>query len=92
MVPRFNVSDAGEVTEGKVDAYNNLDISVYKSFMNDRITLTIGAKNLFDVTSINSSTPSGNSGSVHSGGDFPIAWGRTFFAKINFSIWRDEKK
>jgi len=92
MVPRFNVSDAGEVTEGKVDAYNNLDISVYKSFMDDRITLTIGAKNLFDVTSINSSTPSGNSGSVHSGGDFPIAWGRTFFAKINFSIWRDEKK
>jgi outer membrane receptor for ferrienterochelin and colicins len=91
-VPRFNVSDAGEVTEGKVDAYNNLDISVYKSFMDDRITLTIGAKNLFDVTSINSSTPSGNSGSVHSGGDFPIAWGRTFFAKINFSIWRDEKK
>lgn len=92
-LPRFNVSNTGEITEGKVDDYNNLDISVYKSFIDDRITLSLGAKNLFDVTSITSSTPDGG-GDVHSGGggNVPVAWGRTFFAKINFSIWRDEKK
>jgi len=90
-MPRFVVDDQGVISEGQVDDYNNLDISLLKSFYSDRITITIGAKNLFDVTSINAS---GTDGGIHSGGggSVPVAWGRSYFAKINFSIWRDDKK
>lgn len=90
-MPRLFVDDDGIVSEGQVDDYHNLDISVLKSFYADRITISLGAKNLFDVKSINAS---GSDGVAHSGGggSVPVAWGRSFFAKINFSIWRNDKK
>jgi len=90
-MPRFFVDDEGVISEGQVDDYHNLDMSVVKSFYSDRISISLGAKNLFDVTNI---TSSGSDGGIHSGGggSVPVAWGRTYFAKINFSIRRDDKK
>ncbi|MCB9024237.1 MAG: TonB-dependent receptor [Lentimicrobiaceae bacterium] len=90
-MPRFFVDEQGLISEGQVDDYHNLDMSILKSFYHDRLTVTLGAKNLFDITSI---TATGTDGGIHSGGgsSVPVAWGRTFFAKINFSIWRNDKK
>lgn len=90
-MPRLFVDGNGVVSEGKVDDYHNLDVNLMKSFYNDRIGVSIGAKNLFDVKSINAT---GSDSGVHSGSgsSVPVAWGRTFFVKINFSIWRDDKK
>lgn len=88
-MPQFYIDEDGVVTEGLVDGYHNLDVSLMKSFFSDRLSVNIGAKNLFDVTSI---AAVGNSGGIHANSNNSVAWGRSFFVKVNFSIWRDDKK
>ena len=57
-----------------------------KTFNNDKIILSIGGKNLFDVQSI---TSNNSNNGVHSSnsGSIPMSWGRSFFTsfKLNFS-------
>lgn len=90
---RIYQDDSGDLYEGCVEDYHNLDLSVMKSFFNNSLSITAGARNLFDVTNIQSIGNSGNSG-VHSAGgaSIPVSWGRTFFVKINYSISKNEKK
>lgn len=79
----------GQIDEAYMDAYHNLDISMMKSFMDKRLSVNAGVRNLFDVTNI---TSTGGSGGVHSsgGGSAPVAWGRTFFLKLTFNISKNE--
>lgn len=86
---RIYMDSAGELTEGFIDAYHNLDLTVLKSYFNKRLSVNAGVRNLFDVTNI---TSIGGSGGVHSsgGGNVPVAWGRTFFLKLSYSITKDE--
>ncbi|KAF0200579.1 MAG: iron complex outermembrane recepter [Bacteroidetes bacterium] len=79
----------GQLDEGSMDAYHNLDLTVLKTFMNKRLAANVGVRNLFDVTNI---TSTGGSGGVHSGagGNVPVAWGRTFFVKLSFNISKNE--
>lgn len=81
----------GQISEGFMDSYHNLDVSVMKSILNKRLTANAGVRNLFDVTNIIST---GGSGGVHSsaGGNAPVAWGRTFFLKLTFNISKNEPK
>lgn len=72
----------GNLNNQYLQAYNTLDVSLNRSFWENRINLTFGAKNLLNVTNINA-TATG----VHSSGNSaPIAWGRTFFASLNFTF------
>jgi outer membrane receptor for ferrienterochelin and colicins len=82
----------GNLLEGKVDDYHNLDLSIMKSFLKDKITFTLGGRNLFDVTNINTNGSAGNGGVHSSGGtSIPVSWGRTFVIKINYTISKNEK-
>ncbi|MCF8364431.1 MAG: TonB-dependent receptor [Bacteroidales bacterium] len=87
----------GEVTRDRLTAddmvekyteesYSMLDLNLSKNFLNDRIMLSVGAKNLFDITDIK--TSGGGGGSVHGSGgaSMPIAWGRSFFAGLKFKL------
>jgi outer membrane receptor for ferrienterochelin and colicins len=79
--PQFYSDAGGDIREGFIEGYHMLDASANKSFWNERILLGIGAKNLFDYTNIESSgitTGSHSSGS----GNYPVAWGRTFFVSL----------
>jgi outer membrane receptor for ferrienterochelin and colicins len=79
----------GEITEGFMDSYHNMDVTILKTFLNNRLAVNTGVRNLFDVTNI---TSTGGSGGVHSsgGGNVPVAWGRTFFLKLTFNISNNE--
>lgn len=90
-MPRFNVDDSGVVSQGMIEDYHNLDVSVVKSFFKGRLMVSAGGKNLFNVTSITAS--GSDAGGIHSGsGDVPVSWGRTAFVKLNFNIVCDDKK
>ncbi|MBK6963243.1 MAG: TonB-dependent receptor [Bacteroidales bacterium] len=80
----------GELAEGYMDAYHNMDLTVLKTFMQKRLSVNAGIRNLFDVTNV---TSSGSTGGVHSGegSNVPVAWGRTFFLKLSFSIFKNEE-
>ncbi|MCX6282507.1 MAG: TonB-dependent receptor [Bacteroidetes bacterium] len=69
---------------GYVDPYNLMDITATKGFWENRIRLSAGIKNLFNVTTV---PASGMVGTHGSGGDgMNIAWGRTFFIKFSFTF------
>ncbi len=79
--PQFYSDADGNIREGFIEGYHMLDVTANKSFWNDRILLGIGAKNLFDYTNIVSTgltTGSHSSGT----GNYPVAWGRTFFVNL----------
>lgn len=69
---------------GFVNPYNSMDVTATKGFWMNRIKLSAGVKNLFNVTTV---PATGSSGGHGSGGEsMNISWGRTFFIKLNFTF------
>jgi outer membrane receptor for ferrienterochelin and colicins len=84
-VTRDRITSGGRTEKYTEAAYNMLDVSLSRNFFDERVMLSIGAKNIFDVTDLK--TTGGASGGVHTGGSsMPIAWGRSLFAALKFKL------
>ncbi|MCG8306355.1 MAG: TonB-dependent receptor [Cytophagales bacterium] len=83
--PRYYLDENDELAIGTMDSYSLLDFTLNRILLKN-ITLTLGAKNILNVTSINNST--GSTGGVHGGSSSSanIGYGRTFFARLSFSL------
>ncbi|GAA3593837.1 TonB-dependent receptor [Flavivirga amylovorans] len=68
------------------DAYNWLDTSIKKSFFDNAIQATVGARNLLDVTNVNVSS-SGN-GAIHSlnNSGLLLGYGRSYYLKLLYNL------
>ncbi|WP_053990765.1 TonB-dependent siderophore receptor [Mangrovimonas sp. TPBH4] len=68
------------------DGYGWLDASVKKSFFDNKLTTTVGARNLLDITSVNISNFS--SGGTHSSGSqsLLLGYGRSFYLKLLYNL------
>lgn len=77
------LSDGG-VSWGMVDPYNSMDVTATKGFWINRIRLSAGVKNIFDVTTVPATGMTGGHGGGGGGGSMNIAWGRTYFVKLAF--------
>jgi outer membrane receptor for ferrienterochelin and colicins len=88
-LPIVRVLEDDAVDVVTVDPFNTLDISISKSFSNDRFVLTTGVKNLFNITNINGF----NAGGAHSSGSnsMQIAMGRTYFLTLNIQLSKTQK-
>jgi outer membrane receptor for ferrienterochelin and colicins len=86
---RIYMDENGLLSEGYMDSWHNMDLTVLKTFMQKRLSVNAGVRNLFDVTNIVSA---GGSGGVHSGGggNVPVAWGRTYFLKLSYTFLKDD--
>ncbi|MGJ5641664.1 TonB-dependent receptor plug domain-containing protein [Formosa sp. S-31] len=64
------------------DAYSWMDVSIRKSFFQNSTQITIGARNLFDVTNVTTSSP--NSQGTHStnNSNLLLGYGRSFYLKL----------
>jgi outer membrane receptor for ferrienterochelin and colicins len=84
----LSVDDLGneEVFESYVSDYHMLDFTFAYPFFNGNLLLSVGLKNIFD----NKSVVSGGSGSgAHSGSGGEsslVAYGRTYFFKLNYNF------
>ncbi|MDB5271772.1 MAG: TonB-dependent receptor plug [Chitinophagaceae bacterium] len=80
-LPAFAIDDNNQVYQNTIQAYHMADASVTKYFLNKRISVSLGSKNLFNVKNINGSS----TGDVHSAGtnSLPVAMGRTYFIKLD---------
>jgi len=76
----------GTFANDYVDGYSNLDLSIMKSFMQNRFAVSAGGKNLLDVRDVKAGVA--NSGAHSGGGDGAsrIAWGRTAFVKLTYNF------
>lgn len=82
--PGYYMNGNENVLQSTVQSYQMADISVSKSFWENRLKITAGSKNLFDVTNI-----TGNiSADPHSSGatSAPLSMGRTYFLAASVNL------
>ncbi len=80
---RINFDD--EYVTYRENDYHMLDVTFSQDFLDGRLNLVAGAKNLFDVNNIRTT---GTGGGVHASGGSSrsVAWGRTFFVDITYNF------
>lgn len=80
-------NNAGEQVfeTGKTDGYSWMDATINKSFFNGMFVATIGARNILDVTSVNTTAFDGG---AHSGpaAQIPLGYGRSYFLKLAYNL------
>ena len=76
----FITLENDDIIETKQKAYNSLDISINQIYLNNKLKLSFGIKNLFDVTDLSFQSDS----SVHSNSNnkLSIGYGRTYFSNL----------
>src|SRR5690606_10877972 len=76
-------NDAGEQVfeTGKTEGYGWLDATINKSFFKGAFVATFGARNVLDVTSVNTTAFEGG---THNGpaAQIPLGYGRSYFLKL----------
>lgn len=79
------VAGMDEYTLSDIEPYSWLDASVRKTFWDNKLEATIGARNLFDITDI---TQTGlNQGAGHSvASQILLAYGRSYFLKLTYNL------
>jgi outer membrane receptor for ferrienterochelin and colicins len=80
----FAFNETRDIVPTKIAAFNILDVTANKTFWDKKLSLTIGLKNLLNITNV---LATGNT-SVHSGGSnsMPISVGRSLFAQLLLKI------
>jgi outer membrane receptor for ferrienterochelin and colicins len=84
-----DVTGSVTVGEQKANDYHNLDASIEKGFLKNKIFLTAGLRNIFDntivgTTGANSGGPAGGHGGGGSG--MNLTTGRSFFASLRLQL------
>ena len=73
-----------ELVNYEQEAYQLMNISVFKNFPRNNIRINGGVKNLFDVKRINS----GAQETIHSSGETLISWGKTYYLQLEWALFK----
>lgn len=89
-LPQFILNDDGNVAQGLTADFHTLDLSATQLFCNDSFHITVGVKNLFDVTNI---ATNAGTGGAHSSGTNSIAVGagRSYFTSLQYRFKHKKK-
>lgn len=81
---RYYLNSDQELLIGTLASYSLLDLTLNRKLFKNT-AITVGAKNLLDVKTLNNSTAT--TGGVHSGGStINIGYGRSYFVKLSFNL------
>ncbi len=76
------------IAQQETDGYHIMDFTVLRSFWKNRIDLSTGIKNIFNVKQVNSTGSIDIHGSVEN--NLSVAYGRAFFVGITFNFSQRE--
>ena len=71
---------------GSIEAFVMADISVAKQLWHDKLTVSLGCKNIGNVTDLNATLANGGAHSDAGSGSVPLATGRTFFLRLAMDL------
>jgi len=82
---RTTVHEDGSITAqlGQIDPYHLADLTLSKD-LGKLLSLNIGVKNLFNITSVNNT--SGTTGAHGTGNSVPLQYGRSYLMSLNFNL------
>lgn len=78
--------DDGSLSRGQIADYLMADASVAKQLFRERLTVSLGCKNLGNVTDLKATLGDGGAHSGPSGGRVPLAMGRTYFLRLALDL------
>ena len=81
----YSINDFGETESIEIDSYSILDLSISKSLFKNRMDLSLGSKNLFNIQNINIT---GNNSGTHQGSSSSnfVGYGISFFTSVKYKI------
>lgn len=84
--PTYSIDPDGTVRRGLVASFHLADATISKKLWSERLALSMGCKDLFDVRNLNATLSSG----VHDAGTgtVPMTTGRTFFLRMELELKR----
>jgi outer membrane receptor for ferrienterochelin and colicins len=83
--PVFLMQSDGTLARFSNESFSMMDASILQPLLKDRIALTLGARNLLDVTNVRSVM----TGAAHNGGgdgQSPVGMGTTYYVKLNITF------
>lgn len=85
FVEQTNADGNAEYFKGTTDSYSWLDATFKKSFFNKSLETTLGARNLLDVTAVNTTAIAGG---AHNGppSNLLLGYGRSYFLKLAYNL------
>ncbi|MFB9077268.1 TonB-dependent receptor plug domain-containing protein [Flavobacterium procerum] len=78
------IESGSEYALSEIDPSNWFDASIRKNFFKDQFEVTLGARNIFDVTNVNQTRTS--EGAHSSGSNVMLAYGRSYFLKLAYNL------
>ena len=85
FVQQIDENNQTILVRGEQDSFSFLDASLRKNFLQNSLLLTLGARNLLDVTQVNTSAIEGG---AHSGppGNVLLGYGRSYYLKLAYNL------
>ena len=85
FVQQQGANDETILVRGEQDSYSMIDASILKNFSNNKLQLTFGARNLFNVTQVNTTAVEGG---THSGppNNVLLGYGRSYYLKLVYNL------
>jgi len=74
------------LTKGKTEIFHWMDASIKKQLFSKRTTITVGARNIFDVKELKTTAITGPSHGSESVSSIPLGYGRSYFLKIKHNF------
>jgi outer membrane receptor for ferrienterochelin and colicins len=82
----FGVDENDNVETGKMSPYQNLDFTVMRKFLSNRLIFSTGVKNVLNNTNINIAGNVSTGPHTTGGGDSPVGYGRLVFLKLSYTL------
>ena len=85
----FSNADSADINVQEQDAYSMMDLTINKSFMNKRLRLGAGARNLLNVINVNSNTTEVGA-HTPSTTFISVSPGRTYFINVRYELFKKD--
>ncbi|MES2479804.1 MAG: TonB-dependent receptor [Bacteroidota bacterium] len=87
-MPSYGLNANNELVLNTIEGYSMADFSINKKIFKSRMVITIGCKNLFNTTNINTSGATVAAGSAHSSASssLSISTGRSIFLGVGYQF------
>ena len=83
----YNVDENDRISVTTLEDYHTMDLTLNRKFFANKLTVSAGVKNIFNNTNID--VIGGGTGVAHtSGGSSPVGYGRIYFTKLSYNIFR----
>lgn len=89
-LPNFTLNNDGNPAQRITEDYHLLDFTLTQQLWKNRLSVTLGAKNLLNVTQILSNSASGAHSSE--GNSVSVGTGRTYFASLKLNLKKSIKR